>query len=349
MIVYGWIVFMFIALVNPHPGLSMQVTNSLRIDGFGMQGYYITSKNNYLGPNDTQGTFNFNALNLVMKADVDPHFRVWLKLFAYSDIKDAVEVTWAFGEYYLNDRLQIRIGKVKMPLGIYSEIGGVYPILPTSILPLIYLDTANLSPDELKGISFTGRLNQRNLKLTYDLFGGRSGGDIDTATHLQVENLVGSRVWILSPEDNLKLGLSYFRGLIVSPQSLANIGLSHYQVSLEYRYLSHFNLRSEYALHQEENGNASVGYYVEMTYQINDAWLPVLRYDLFYPLRGKDNLITDYQKETVAGLNYRISDFLTWKGEFHFVQGAALLDSEVPNPSPEENWNIFITTVTFLF
>jgi hypothetical protein len=348
-IVFGWILLTAVAMANPFSSWSMQVTETLRIDGFGMQGYYITSKNNYLGPNDTQGTFNFNALNLVIKADIDSHFRVWAKLFADYGIKDAVEVTWAFGEYHINDRLQVRIGKVKMPLGIYSEIGGIYPILPTTILPMIYLDSANMSPDELKGISLTGRLNQKNLKISYDLFGGRSGGDIDTADHLQVENLIGSRVWYLSQDDRLKIGLSYFHGLMVSPQALANIGMSHYQASLELQNLDQFSLRAEWALHQEENSNSSLSYYVETTYLINESWMPLLRYDLYFPVRGKETLKADYQKEVVAGLHHRISDYMTWKGEIHFIRGVALLDTDLPNSSPEENWNLFITSLTFLF
>jgi hypothetical protein len=349
MIAFGWILSVTLFLVNPHLCWSMQVTETLRIDGFGMQGYYITSKNNYLGQNDTQGTFNFNALNLVIKADVDPHFKVWTKLLAYSDINDAVEVTWAFGEYFFSDRLQVRVGKVKMPLGIYSEIGGIYPILPTSILPYIYLDSANMSPDELKGISLTGRLNQKKLKLSYDFFGGRSGGDIDSNGHLQVENLVGSRIWYYSPEEALKLGFSYFHGLMVSPIDLANVGLSHYQASLEYVYLNLINVKAEWALHQEENRNTSLSYYVETTYLVKESWMPVLRYDLYYPVRGQDSQMTDFQKEVVVGLHHQMSDYITWKGEVHFIKGVALLDPDLPNSSPEEDWNLLITSLTFLF
>lgn len=347
------LVMLFCAL--PKPGWSFEVTDRLRIDAFGTQGYLRTSANTFLGT-DSRGTFDFSAYNLLIKANPADRFQVWLELFSSSQLDDSVILEWAFGEYVFSDRIHVKFGKMPAAIGIYNEMRNVYPMLPLSLLPAFYTEATEFSPANLKGLGLSGRATLVGLELEYDLFGGTSYFSHSTNTR-RYEYMTGGRLWINTPNRMFRFGQTLFSGTEM-PSTGATAGqrirMSTYIPSIEYFSPIGLNVRGELGLHyhQGELKNPKdprrLGYYVEATYMIADRLMPVVRYDVYYPRRRDVNTTADFQKDVTVGFNYNLTEFLVWKADAHFIKGTALLTA-ADNPSPEPKWRLYASSLSFLF
>jgi hypothetical protein len=95
------------------------------IHGFVSQGFVKTTKeNNFPVTNSGQGSFNFNDFGINFAKALTDDLHVGMQLFAFdrgSYGKDKITLDWAFGDYRFKDWLGIRVGKVKIPLGLYNE------------------------------------------------------------------------------------------------------------------------------------------------------------------------------------------------------------------------------------
>src|SRR3569833_779458 len=92
--------------------------------GFASQGYIKSSNGNQYPVSDSaDGSFNFNDFGINFSKQLSPELRVGMQLFAQSRGnlgKDVVTVDWAYGDYRYQDWLGVRVGKVKIPLGLYN-------------------------------------------------------------------------------------------------------------------------------------------------------------------------------------------------------------------------------------
>ncbi|TAK08130.1 MAG: hypothetical protein EPO39_05105 [Candidatus Manganitrophaceae bacterium] len=336
-------------------GWSFEVTDRLRIDAFGTQGYLKTSSNTFLGT-DHRGTFDFSAYNLLFKANPADRFQVWIELASSSQLKDEIMLEWAFGEYVVSDRLHLKFGKMALPIGIYNEMRDVYPILPLTVLPAFYTEATEFSPATFKGVGLSGQAAV-GLPVEYDLFGGTSFFNHSTHTR-RYENVVGGRLWLNTPHRTFRFGQTLFTGTEVVPKSTTTaeqlVRMSTYIPSIEYFSPIGLNLRGELALHyhQGELENPKdprrLGYYLEATYLIKDRFMPVVRYDVYYPRRRDVKAAKDYQTDITVGFNYNLTDFLVWKADAHFIRGTALLVA-ADNPTPQTRWQLYATSLSFLF
>ena len=97
----------------------------VEIHGFVSQGYIKTTKENqYPVGNSGEGSYNFNDFGINFARRVAPRLRVGLQLFAQDRGNfgnDKITVDWAYGDYRHKDWLGVRVGKVKIPLGLYNE------------------------------------------------------------------------------------------------------------------------------------------------------------------------------------------------------------------------------------
>lgn len=344
---------LFVSL--PKMGWSFEVNDRLRIDAFGTQGYLRTSENEFLGT-DSRGTFDFGSYNLLVKASPAERFHVWLELFSSSQLDDMVMLEWAFGEYIFNDQAHLKFGKIPAPIGIYNEMRDVYPMLPLSLLPAFYAEATEFSPATFKGVGLSGRTSLLGAEIEYDLFGGTSYFNHSTNTR-RYESVTGARLWLNSPNRVLRFGQTLFSGTEM-PDTGATAGqrirMSTYIPSIEYFSPIGLNIRGELGLHyhQGELKNPKdprrLGYYVEATYMIAERLMPVVRYDVYYPRRRDVNTSADYQKDLTVGFNYNVTEFLVWKADVHFIKGTALL-AAADNPTPEEEWRLYATSISFLF
>jgi len=95
----------------------------IQLHGFLSQGYLKTTGNDFLG-RTLDGSTQFNEIGLTVTTELDSHLRVGLQLLS-RDLGDVgnndVRLDWAFADYRWRDEIGIRIGKIKLPIGLYNE------------------------------------------------------------------------------------------------------------------------------------------------------------------------------------------------------------------------------------
>ncbi|MBI5443238.1 MAG: hypothetical protein HY900_18735 [Deltaproteobacteria bacterium] len=107
----------------------------ISIHGFASQGYLKSSANNYLADTE-KGSFEFNEAGINFSTRLSDRTRLGLQLFSrdLGDIgNNEVRLDWGYLDYHWRDPLGFRLGKVKIPFGLYNEVRD-YDVLRTSIL-----------------------------------------------------------------------------------------------------------------------------------------------------------------------------------------------------------------------
>jgi hypothetical protein len=348
-----WAFALILTLAQASGAWALQVNDRLRIDGFMYQGYAATSNNTFLGI-DEDGTFDFNALTLLFKADVTDQFSVWTKLFAESLSGDTVLLDWAFGQYRFNDRLAVKIGKFPTPIGLYNEVRGVFPVIPLSLLPAFYFHGSELAPELIEGLSVNTVLLPGDWSATLDAYVGE--------THFLVEsvpfkNMRGGQLWFSGPDKWIRLGQGYFygedkSGTVLGPPAVdtaMSTAVSSAEVTLPFG----LSIRGERGTHwhprvDNHNHTRRFGYWAEATWLLADRFTPVVRRDVFIRNIQAPASPSGEQVDDTAGLNIRVTDYMYWKGEYHRIRGTTLL-SAASNPTPDEVWALWITSLTFVF
>lgn len=102
---------------------ALDLTESFQIHGFTSQGYLNSSKNNFLS-DSRGGTFEFTDVGLNANLSLHEELRIGGQLF-YRNLgnysEDQISIDWAMIDYQPFDFFGLKIGKVKMPIGLYNE------------------------------------------------------------------------------------------------------------------------------------------------------------------------------------------------------------------------------------
>ncbi len=146
------------------------------VHGIVSQGYLKSSEYNYLN-NSKDGSFQFNEVMLNVSTYVTPKLRVGAQVMARNlgnSGNEDVVLDWAFGDYRVSDNFGIRVGKVKMPHGLYNQTRDVDMVrnailLPQAVYPEIYRDVMN----GFEGASLYGSFSFGESRgLEYEVYGG---------------------------------------------------------------------------------------------------------------------------------------------------------------------------------
>src|SRR6185295_5716322 len=146
--------------------------SNVTLNGYGTWYYANTDNENlYLG-GDQGGSYRTANLHLSIAAEVNDHLRVvgqvgWLDGEAGSE----TDFDYAFAEWKFNDQLHLRLGKSKMPFGIYSEFPFVGTLRPFLVLPQAAYGPVGFLGENYKGLGLGGRFGGR-FKGEWDLYGG---------------------------------------------------------------------------------------------------------------------------------------------------------------------------------
>ncbi len=107
------------------------------IHGFASQGFIGADRYNYLG-RSREGSFEFSEYALNFSTELGPRLRVGVQLFA-RDLgrlgNHRIDLDWAFGDYRVRDALGVRVGRVKMPYGLYNETADFDAVRTSVLLP----------------------------------------------------------------------------------------------------------------------------------------------------------------------------------------------------------------------
>lgn len=188
-----------------------QRTDTLQLHGFLSQGYLDSMANNFLADSRT-GTLQFTELGLNANYSPLENLRAGAQVFA-RDVGQycnyAPKLDWALIDYRPYDQFGIRLGKVKLPMGLYNESRDSDFLRPMIFLPQsIYDETRRDIYLAYMGGGFYGNLAMgRTGDLDYKIFGGRmrfpSESVLEDSTERQIRSIIADNNASATPDPNI--------------------------------------------------------------------------------------------------------------------------------------------------
>jgi hypothetical protein len=355
------------------------------IHAFVSQGFILTSYNDYIDTGTTHGSAQFTEMGInVTKAFFKDKLRIGLQLFA-QDLGPAgsftIKADWFYVDYRWQDWLGFRVGRLKIPYGIYNEVSDIdsarVPILlPESIYPLQIRDFLFAQ----NGAEIYGFVRTRGIGgFDYRAFGGTTFVDptlvvpVDSPVQIQfnVPYVAGGRAFWETPLDGLRIGgtfealrldsTAYITGLS-TPVSLPNDTMA-WLASAEYTQ-GNLDITAEYgrghssqgtsnAMIQPPINSTSEGGYAMVAYRARSWFQPGAYYSFSFPdihdRAGRENR----QNDLALTLRFDVTENWLVKAEGHFMDGTAALDNPIrvgpPPAAASADWAVFVAKVTGYF
>lgn len=200
--------------------------DKVQLHGFLTQGYMESVENNFLG--DTMdGTFRLTEIGININAQLTDKFRLGGQAL-YCNLPTAntgkVRADWLVADYHFSDPFGVRLGKVKMPMGLYNMERDSDFLRPLIFLPQsIYDETLRDSWQALWGGDMYGNLFLSKWgDIDYQLFGGRIQYENDSLATLASTEFVNrynqQYSLFLSTEDlNRQNNYAYGAALFFNP------------------------------------------------------------------------------------------------------------------------------------
>ncbi|MBN1382385.1 MAG: hypothetical protein JXA41_11965 [Deltaproteobacteria bacterium] len=131
-------IFMFFSFAAAGYALTADSLGGVEIHGFVSQGYLKSHSYNYLANDSKKGSFQFNEMGVNFSKQVTDNLRIGIQFFS-RDLGDAannkISLDWAYGDYHFKDWLGIRVGKIKIPFGLYNETRDMDMLRTCIVLP----------------------------------------------------------------------------------------------------------------------------------------------------------------------------------------------------------------------
>ncbi len=170
-----------------------------------------------------RGTTDYRNVALQIRYEITPRDIVVTQLSnerlgrsTINQVRDDVELDWAFYERRLTDATEVKVGKMQLPLGHYNEVRDVGTLLPFYAPPLnFYLE--NFTSESVEGVMLSHHFGQdSDWSVDADLYyGGWDRIEQDASTGRVVtaraENGLGTQLWLNTPVPDLRFGLAAFR------------------------------------------------------------------------------------------------------------------------------------------
>jgi hypothetical protein len=354
---------------------------SVDVHAFVSQGFILTKDNNYLADNTTHGSFQFSEIGINFTKSLTDKLRAGLQLFAQDLGRTGnynAKVDWAYLDYRWNDWLGFRVGRVKVPFGLYNEINDIdaarVPILlPQSVYPL---QNSNYLLAQT-GVELYGYARSRVAgALDYRLYGGTIFLDTTTppgspyqVLDLNVPYVLGGRVLWDTPLEGLRVAGS-LQALRLDTTLLTNAKTVVVEVpvilsvaSVEYA-VGDLVLTGEYSRWYAKANTSdpalfpaaslvSERAYGMATYRVAKWLQPGVYYSVLFPDIHHRSGRANVQHDMATTLRFDINTHWLVKVEGHYMAGTAGLDptlnSNTPLTALERYWVALLVKTTAYF
>jgi hypothetical protein len=348
----------------------------MELHGYVSQGFMASTDNDYL-TKSSRGSFDFFEAAVNVSKEFSDQLHAGLQIYAqelggignYQPMLD-----WAFVDYRPRKWFGIRAGRVRTPLGLYTEsmdldVARIAVLLPQSLYDATFRDFITT----FNGASLYGRLELgRGGALAYDAYAGgvfvpqHVGGDFD------VKHVVGARTFWETPIRGLRLGGSYFFTDFDVGTTLGDPMMTPIT-----EHFDNFTMAVASVEFQRHDFTAAVEYgrwfadvsvtpavfkttynqeraYAMLTWRASERLATSAYYSLFTPNvdnrdgTGMAHPSDAYQRD--ASLTLRI-DVLPWwlvKLEGHYINGTAKAQA-ASGSSLADNWALFLLKTTVAF
>jgi len=307
-----------------------------KIDGFLSTRYSITDEPAfYLEDRDSggineDGSFYGTKLGLNISTQVNEKMSVATQLL--STIQEggyATKLDWAFANLNLSPTLDLRVGKIKYPVGLvneYVDVGVAYPWIQAPVVVYSELPTAAQATREAyTGISFLKTVSVEDWVYSADFFAGQ----VDL-TGMTIKKLLGVSLranW----DDMVEIQLATYQGTmrptdLTAPMATAMDGKTHGATTLGIKSdINNILVFAEYAkVEMDTEGMMkdrmnSDSWYVTLAYRMG-KWMPHITLQDWQQKSGMGATDGYGSTITTAGLNYSISSKTVVKFEVSTIE-----------------------------
>jgi hypothetical protein len=319
------------------------------VHGYGGWGYGRTTDNlnsNMFLVGHSRGDYSHVELALNLASQVNERVTITVQPFWHSGHhanQTSSGIDFAFGEYKFSDLARLRVGAVKQPFGIYTELFDVGTVRPFAGLPQGVYGPSGAVGKAYSGMGLTGSsYMESGWGLTYDIYGGglevlendvplqvlREGADttgktLNFATTRALRDVVGGRLTVHAPVEGLSVGGSAYTA--TRPVGTTEVRRTVYGTHLEY-VADRVSLRTEWMREDEPDRQTQVdGSYIEGAYFLSAGWQVAGLYSTSKTsLDGIDvsraPSLLDHE-EWGLGLNYWFAPNFVVKASYHAVEG----------------------------
>ena len=320
---------------------ALHAQTDVQVHGFGTWSYGRTGNGNEYLAAERRGSYEHVDLALNFTATVDDRLQITAQPHWENDGGESTGefgLDYAFAQYAVSDRLRFRVGRVKQPFGIYTELYDVGTLRPFIFLPQSVYGPVGIVAETYQGAGATGTLlGSRGWAIDYDVYaGGMSVHESRVAEHALREDtasfvpellevardVAGGRIVLQTPVAGLRAGISGYTGTISDGDEHKRVVGGH----LEYAR-SRVALRGELVSETESLRHTTAGY-VEASAFVTDR----------VQIAGQYNALTsDFEdiddspaptllehREWAVGTNFWLSPNLVLKASFHAVNGNRL-------------------------
>lgn len=334
------------------PVRAQDALSKIEVHGYGGWSFGRTTDNvstNFFLFAHARGDYFHNEFALNLTAPLTDRVTIIAQPFWHSGHhanQTASGMDYVFGEYKWSDAVRLRVGNVKQPFGIYTEIFDVGTLRPFASLSQAVYGPSGMIGKSYSGIGLTGSLMpERAMSVDYDVYAGGLE-TLEDDTPLQVlaagtvsnvsptrtfRDVVGGRLIFRTPIDGLSFGTSAFTGT----RPLTKAGkLGEWRRSVVGAHMEMTNdswwLRAEYANEAEQGAYRSQGGYGEAAYFLTDRWQLAGTYGRHYVNPVNTYISVANQAlgaslldhvDTGAGLNYWLTRNFVVKTSYHHVTG----------------------------
>lgn len=351
----------------------------VELHAFVSQGFILSAKNEYLA-NSKSGSLEFSEVGVNLTKPLPENLRLGVQLFAH-DLGPFGNFAPQFDWYYLDwrprDEFGIRIGRLKMPFGLYNELNDIdaarVPILlPQSIYQADHREYLfALAGGELYGDLHLGQAGS----LEYRAYGGTLPSQPPgakpglTVTRAAVPYVYGARVLWSTPLDGLLAAFSVqavrFDWDVVIDPALSGVlemagalpsGLSS-PIAVKFR-VPRWITSLQYAAHDLDFSaeysrwtgrfyspapalfpphTVNERYYAMASYHASSWFTPGLYYSGYFVNLQDRHGRENYQHDLAVTTRYDLTDHWLFKLEGHLMFGTAALDNKALNAGAEQS------------
>jgi opacity protein-like surface antigen len=342
----------------------------LAIHGDGAWSLQKTSNRNGFLDATPEGNYDTASFNLLLAVRPTPAitFNVYLEFDP-----DHTGVEWMFVEWRVSDRLRLRAGRVKQPIGNSGELVYAGTTRPFYDLAVSIYGPSNIAATAYLGAGATGTFaSDSSWTLDYDLYAGALKlAELETYRALevpadptsdqpiredrqQVRQIIGGRLSVTSPFD-LTLRLSGYGGKMHKDET-RNVTFLVTGLSAEYR-VSRLKLGAELFYTVEVGIEHAVGSALEASWSFDEHWQVAARLEGY---QSKVHTITVSSpllnhREAALALDYWFTPTLVLKASAHRIVGNRFVypdgasSRDLVTTPPAERTSMFLAGVQFAF
>jgi hypothetical protein len=329
-----------LCLAGATAGAQETLLSGVTLHGFGEWAYTRSADENEYLEAIKEGDYDTLGFGLNVRSAINDQLTVTGQLGLRNGEEDQpdAKLDYAFAEWKFSDSMRFRLGRLKHPFGIYTEIYDIGTLRPFFHLPQGIYGPSEIASQAFAGGSLTGTVPTGAGAADWDLYIGEMtsepGQSVGGDYAQEIRDVVGGRVTMHTRVDGLSLGASGYAGTTEiefedeNGEEVEFLSRARtFGVHGEYLVLP-FTLRAEAGWHREKDDATTRAFYVEGAYRFNEKLEAAARWDTLDVESLRPDLDDADHRDLALGLNYWFNPNFVVKLSVHQVKGFAVAEQD---------------------